>query len=355
MDENLKRTVDAVNELPDRVIATYVRLWQLERWMRRMAYVELKAAYGDDWDKGLSGDRWKASDKSLTHMPTPEEDSLSYGSFSQLCEKYIDNWDLFSEYLPPKDIWEARIKELKQIRNRVAHFRSGHEDDLHRVIQFMRDIDHGFWRFCTSFNGPFPVLPPQNDPITEAFAKYEQKPYTMVGTTVEGHETWARVGVTDESASIDVQLQVLRRLWKEPQDKEILVGKAGYLYNLQIYALRGRAIAFDKFLDYSKTYHKHLVYICLDALGSSIRITLPSVLGEEAIIKIVYDVIEHIQWSLTPHRPRLSSEPLDTSNVTDEATEYVQTLANKWPEYVLGPKNPLTFLSPDMECSFFTV
>jgi len=35
--------------------------------------------------------------------------------------------------------------------------------------------------------------------------------------------------------------------------------------------------------------------------------------------------------------------------------EKVQRLADRWPEYVLGPKNPLCFLSPDMPCSFFTV
>jgi hypothetical protein len=28
-------------------------------------------------------------------------------------------------------------------------------------------------------------------------------------------------------------------------------------------------------------------------------------------------------------------------------------LADEWPEYVLGPSNPLTFLDPEMKCSFF--
>ena len=35
--------------------------------------------------------------------------------------------------------------------------------------------------------------------------------------------------------------------------------------------------------------------------------------------------------------------------------ERVEALANQQPEYVLGPANPLTFLWPDMPCSFFDV
>lgn len=30
-------------------------------------------------------------------------------------------------------------------------------------------------------------------------------------------------------------------------------------------------------------------------------------------------------------------------------------LADRWPEYVIGSSNPLTFLAPSMPCSFFGV
>jgi hypothetical protein len=33
----------------------------------------------------------------------------------------------------------------------------------------------------------------------------------------------------------------------------------------------------------------------------------------------------------------------------------IQGVADSWPEYVLGPANPLTFLAPDMPCNFFGV
>jgi hypothetical protein len=38
---------------------------------------------------------------------------------------------------------------------------------------------------------------------------------------------------------------------------------------------------------------------------------------------------------------------------TMATTKAVDEFAMQWPEYVLGPSNPLTFLDPDMPCDFF--
>ena len=63
-----------VPELPQRILDTYARLWQLETWLRRLVYVELRALCGDDWASKVSDtERVKKADKRLTHMPfTPE-------------------------------------------------------------------------------------------------------------------------------------------------------------------------------------------------------------------------------------------------------------------------------------------
>jgi hypothetical protein len=164
---------DQVAELPKHMLSTYARLWQLETWLRRMVYVELRALYGDDWSKGINVDKHLNADKRLTHMPTPEKDPLSYITFSQLARLISENWDAFGCYLPPQNIWEAKLEEVGQIRNRVAHFRSGHADDHARVLQFLRDIDRGFWTFCTSYNNPQPILPATDDPITAHFLPYD--------------------------------------------------------------------------------------------------------------------------------------------------------------------------------------
>jgi hypothetical protein len=50
-----------------------------------MVYVELRALRGDQWEEGLpSTSNSFEADKRLTHMPTPETDSLSYAQLSTL-------------------------------------------------------------------------------------------------------------------------------------------------------------------------------------------------------------------------------------------------------------------------------
>ena len=51
----------------------------------------------------------------------------------------------------------------------MAHFRLGHEDDLARALQLLRDLDRGFWTFCTSYNDAQPILPASNDPVVQHF------------------------------------------------------------------------------------------------------------------------------------------------------------------------------------------
>ena len=129
-----------------------------------------------EWNTGIDADRHLNADKRLRHMPTPENDPLSYISFSQLTHLVRDHWDAFACYLPPQDIWLAKLEEIGQIRNRIAHFRSGHTDDYPRVLQFLRDLDRGFWSFCTSYNDPEPILPAADDPVTSHFLTLRSVP-----------------------------------------------------------------------------------------------------------------------------------------------------------------------------------
>ena len=64
------------------------------------------------------------ADKSLTHMPTPEMNALSYAQLAKLTELIDRHWQCFSVYFPPRDLWLTKIKEVAQIRHRVAHFRT---------------------------------------------------------------------------------------------------------------------------------------------------------------------------------------------------------------------------------------
>src|SRR4029077_4848207 len=161
--------------------STYARLWQFETWLRRMVYVELRALKGDDWHASLpTSTKPFEADKRLIYLPTPEEDPISYVQLGAL-ERAIDaNWSLFERYLPPQTIWKAKLEEVSQIRHRVAHFRVGHADDHRRLIQFLRDLDAGFWRFCTSYNDAPPVLSPSGEPVMAHFLARDPFPSTEV-------------------------------------------------------------------------------------------------------------------------------------------------------------------------------
>jgi hypothetical protein len=326
-----------VPELPPRILDTYARLWQLETWLRRLVYVELRAAEGDEWELRVCGaTKPKEADKRLTHMPSPEKNSLSYAQLSAICRIISEHWRLFEPFLPPKSIWEAKLEEVSQVRHRVAHFRTGHHDDLQRITQLLRDIDQGFWRFCTSYNDPTPVLPQSEDPVEDHFLHLDQFPWGSCG---DGK--WARTGIADPEALLNVTVEVLCRpwaTWKSP-----VAGSEGFLYDVNIGARHGRVFDFARLLKSTSRVHEHCVHICLDNLFGSFRVTLPAVLGADRVIEIVERFLE------------VSTSCLSYSHRGQGPEGAAQSLADTWPEYVLGPENPLTFLAPEMPCSFFSV
>lgn len=328
------------NEVPDlspRVLLTYARLWQFETWLRRMVYVELRARDGDDWSDAIEGvDGARNADNRLMHMPTPETDLLSYMLFSKLLGLIGDtnNWEMFTHYLPPKNIWEAKIEELTQIRNRVAHFRKGHMDDLQRLKQLLRDIDKGFWLFCTSFNDTYPVLPQDRDPVTLEFLESDPFPYTQFPDGA-----WGRVGSVPPEMRFMVTIEILKRPWANPAPQ--VDGSQGYLYDATISARKERCFDYRRLLEDTKGVHSHLVYLCLDKFAQSVRITIPAILGSARVIELIQQFIKVTEYTI--------SRNIQIS----ESDDSVQRLSDKWPEFILGPENPLTFLGPGMPCPFF--
>jgi hypothetical protein len=322
-----------LTEVPTQVINTYSRLWQLETWLRSMVYVELRALLGDNWGRELNPNSGALqADKVLTHMPTTEMNALSYSQLSKLIALIDAHWDCFATYLPPKSIWTAKLQEIAQIRHRVAHFRMGHADDLARVKQFLRDIDMGFWRFCTSYNDVGPVLPQAGDSVVSHFLPLDPLPW------VEFEEKkWAQIGVRDKTLPVGLSVRTQRRPWASGPLKP---GEPGHLYDFYMFAQDGRSYEIKYLLELTQPVHKHLVHLCLDSDVSSIRFTLPSLLGSDSIIAIVQALynaaINAVRRGGNTFRP-----------------EDMSALAAAWPEYVLGPENPLTFLAPEMDCSFF--
>ncbi|MCK9375574.1 MAG: hypothetical protein M0P73_05430 [Syntrophobacterales bacterium] len=338
----LIEALNTVGELPERVVETYVRLWQLEIWLRRMVYVEFRAAYGDEWETHIVTSRGRNSreaDDRLTHMPTPEADLLSYSTFSDVCSTIEKEsfWQYFQQYLPPKDLWTAKLIEIKLIRNRVAHFRRGHFDDLQRTLQLLRDLDKGFWGFCTSYNATRPVLPPTDDPVIHKFIHLNQFPYQQIEDN-----KWVMIGIADPNAWFAVTIEIISREWSKNNRIPPIAGKQGFFYDVVIVGRKQRNFDYRRYFEDTQSLHKHCVHLVPDSFSNSLRVTIPSILGKDKIIEIIDGFIFWLSNSL--HSPILKL-----------SKDEVRALADEMPEYILNPSNPLAFLEPSMQCSFFGI
>jgi hypothetical protein len=322
-------------EVPESALRIYARLWQFEIWLRQMVYVELRALRGDAWSDGLPVDSGpRRADKQLTHMPTAEMNALSFSQLSQLTKLVADNWDCFATYLPPQSLWDAKLKEISQIRHRVAHFRTGHVDDHARVVQFLRDIDKGFWQFCTSYNDPSPVLPQEDDRLTDHYIAFDPLPWSEIS---QGQ--WARIGHVNKSEPVGMTIEALTRPWTVPS--RTVDGCPGILYDVHLMAFEGRQFDYRALLERTRRLHEHFVHIILDNHEESLRVTVPAVLGSDKLINLVGQLREAAHSTLTRR--------------AGHRGERANAIADEWPEHVLGPQSPLSFLAPGMPCSFFNV
>lgn len=325
-----------ISDVNEQSLVVYARLWQLENWLREMLYVELKSQKGRNWINFNKTTNTYEADKKLHHIPTSDHSPVSYLTFSELTNLIKNNWELFSIYLPPLNQWEAKLEEIVHIRNRIAHYRKGHSDDLDRLLQLMRDIDNGLWVFCTSYNDKHYIIPQDKDPITKKYLELDPFAPKQIS-----ENEWAAFGSAPQDMRYTVIIKSIKRKWAAYS--EIVDGTPGYLYDITIVLRNQRQYNYKKFLDQTRTLYSNFVHICLDTFSSSIRVTLPAVLGNEKVIGIIDELIDKTENTMENSRQ---------INVDDL---YVQKLSEKYPEYVLGPKNPLTFLCPECPCSFFNV
>ena len=347
----LQEAVSKINEsVPPERLLTYSRLWQFETWLRAMVYVELRACYGDSWESRLSGSHQRPfeGDRRLSHMPTRESMPTSYLQLSDLTNTISSNWRLFEPYLPPQEIWDAKLLEVKQIRHRVAHFRLGHEYDLDRVDQLLKDVDQGFWRFCTSYNDAHPILPPSDDAVISMFLDLDPFPWSEGG---DGR--WARVGIADPSLTVSVHIEVLRRPWLDSGSGAGISGREGELYEVTLHARDRRRFESSRFISATEPVHRRICHILLDVLESNVRVSVPAILGPSDVIQIIDVLVSAARTSLAPGRQLTDAE--DGPGSLQHQANLVEYAVSQWPEYILGPSNPLTFLCPDNPCSFFGV
>jgi hypothetical protein len=325
--------------IPLDVIILYARLWKLETWLREMVYVELKSDRGPAWSASIKDVTGKvAKDKRLIHMATRERGPLSYLTLGELWEVMSSptNWPIFESYFPPKTLIEAKFTtELMQIRHRVAHCRIPHSDDLVRVEQFLRDIDQSFWNFITSYNHEHPITPVESDPIAAAFISYDQYPWVEVKTN-----TWTRLDRKELDASYTVTIAWSLRPWVVRSSlRGSIAPNPGVVYDINFQALDSGSIDYEKILKRTMPLHERCIHIVLNEAASSMRLTIPSVLTVQDIIETIEVFRDEVTRGINPSLGKLDG--------------FAKIAASRWPEYVIGPENPLAFLCPDMPCRIF--
>lgn len=328
--------LDKISEVNESSLILYARLWQLEKWLREMVYVELKSKKGRNWFNFKNTENTYETDKALTHIPTADDSPLSFTTFPGLVRLIKNNWDLFSEYLPPKQIWEAKLDEIVHIRNRVAHFRVGHSDDIERLLQLMRDIDNGFWKFCTDYNNLCPMLPPERDVVAQKYVDLDPFSFKEVSPN-----EWEKIGSAPQGLRYIVSINSLRRRWAKKV--EVIDGASGFIYDVSIHLRDNKQFDYSRFLTEASKFKSDIIHICLEKYSSTVRVTIPAIIGSEKVCGIIDKLVRITENSIILQRP-----------IHDD-DQTIQELSEKWPEYVLGPNNPLTFLGPDMPCSFFNV
>lgn len=117
------------------------------------------------------------------------------------------------------------------------------------------------------------------------------------------------------------------------------------------HTLCSRLFDYPAFLRSTRRLHTHVCHICLDATRSTIRLTIPSISGKTVVLPLLEELVETAQRCLRPDFSHRNFANFDAE--VSASRSAVDKIALEWPEYVLGPTNPLTFLDPSMPCKFF--
>jgi len=354
--------IELPQEVPPESVMGYSRLFQLENWFRELAYLETKAHFGKRWwteaeqalsrtgSPGISADRSISCDKKHPHMATPENDPLWFLSFDSLLKIIFEPqlWPLFEGYLTTKELLEAKFSEILPIRNRVGHNRALHEDDLDRLRRVLRDLDQGFWRFCTSFNNRHPFVSDRRvDPLYQHFQGRMGLDYAEVGPN-----KWALVGST-HGMSQNVMVEYSYR----PGADATAFPEKGRLYHFTFSqtASTERTLDYQQILEYCHAHLPIVAYVILDSFQKSLQVSIPALCPTQEII----EAAERFYYACGNLFTFSYHNPIQAYAAAQDIAEYeahnrpFEEIAARWPHYIIPPGHPFEVLGPDCPCSFF--
>jgi hypothetical protein len=184
----------------------------METWLRQLAYVELRARDGRQWDQAvLAASGRQSQDAQFRHMASIDtENPLAYLDYSQLIDLIGRNWEQFEPVLIRRSSWDSRQEELLRIRHRIGHVRRPHEDDLNRVEQTLRDLERGAFIACASYNRQAaPSAGQHDDAVDDAVTS---------GWIAQRHQVARLIDHADNQYETSVVFRLSRRPWAAMPD-----------------------------------------------------------------------------------------------------------------------------------------
>jgi hypothetical protein len=350
-------------EVSPQSVIGYARLFQMENWLRELVYLETKAHFGKDWwnecqtalarskAPGIPAEKSLSRDKRHPHMATPENDPLWFLSFESLLKIIFDEklWPLFDCYLTTKELLQQKFSEISSIRNRSAHNRPLHADDLDRIRRLLRDLDKGFWRFCSSFGDIRPFIAE-----LRADRVYQNFKHRMCVDFVEvAPNQWAQVGNTTGSSQ---NVMVMYSCRPSAMNAGVFPVRGGlYHFHFSLTPHNRRTLDYRKILEFSKPYHQIVAYIILDSHQGSLEVSIPALHPAQEVIEAAECFYEGCGRMFTfSYRNHVAKPPGDNLLAEYEAfNRPFQAIASEWPHYVIPPGHHFDVLAPDTPCSFF--
>ena len=339
------RRVGIPELVSDNTLHAFFRLYEFERWLREMVYTELKAYYGIDWLSeidaainrsgrgGITAARSLKSDKRHPHMTTRENDPLWYLSFEALQRIVFDEklWKRFQPYLTTKKLLRAKFDEISPVRNRVAHCRELHPEDVPRVERVLRDLDQGFWKFCTSYNRCF---------YLSTYKKGSDELYKYIASKLKGGRS-----------AVDITPLYSFRPSSPPLRRSV-PGRGGVYYLAFVpHATPLQYMDYTELLAFTRRSHKNVLHILLDSSQRKIILTLPAVLPMDMLASTVDDfhdgccnVLQFSPLKRLVIKEAARGKSSSSREIEDQNRRFEQ-FAAEWPHYVLPPTHPFAFFA----------
>lgn len=307
--------------VPQAALRLFQMAWQLENWLRTIVYVELRADRLD-WEEPVKKAvrNWPPSsldgDKRQHHMATHHEMALSFLTFGELWAIISNNWSLFSEYFPPEKNTQAKIDEIKTIRNRIAHFREPHEHDVTRFELFIADIDAGLRKFCRRYSY---AVAPHTDPVAEDL----EASWEGTGRGYEMHRP-------DRDWLYAPHPHRMKPLMHASLDLLATPAMTGRIYSLTISPGLKQHLCVAQFLASTRKLHDKVIHL-IPTPNFEVTVRIPAVLGTETVVSLIESFL---------------SAGLDSATDNDNPDWRLRPL--DWPEYVLWPNHSLAFYDDDV-------